>query len=133
MTMKRNSKRIQRFTLIGACLLLFVCGVVLTACKPVRPDYSEWAGLYYRVDDGTPNPDHWMELYADGTWTTRADHTNSGKYKVKDGEISIFIGVVEVMYGTIDDEKMTLSVWAILDWNHGVVFEKIPCGCVCVG
>jgi len=114
---------------VAAMLLCYCLGFV--GCKPEPPDTSAVAGTYYQHEgntlEGAQITGKWIKLQADGVWTTVEDTRNSGSgtFMLKENnQISLYYGNVEVMYGTIDNGKLTLQVWNVVNWIEAVFYKE---------
>jgi len=89
------------------------------------------AGTYHQQGEDGLILHKFIELRADGTWTTSNDaklsgSNQAGTFTLKDNntKISVYSGNMEVIYGTIADDTLTLNIWHVLWWEEEVVFVK---------
>ena len=124
--MKKLQKIVVLVIVVGCFCLM------LTACRPPRTrDTSMVAGTYHQQGEDGLILHKFIELRADGTWTTSNDaklsgSNQAGTFTLKDNntKISVYSGNMEVIYGTIADDTLTLNIWHVLWWEEEVVFVK---------
>ena len=119
-------KKIQGFVIVG---LLLCFGFAFAACSaPQTPDTSAVAGKYYQhegnVINGAPITNKWIRLYGNGTWSTVEDSRGgaSHTFTISGTEISLYVGSMEMMYGTLIDGKLTLQIWNVVNWVESIFF-----------
>lgn len=118
----------------NACLMaaLCCCCFVMIACnktkEPQTLDTSAVAGTYYKLDEeDNPVASNWIKLNNNGTWAS-SEPNSEDEHTFKLGEsgveISMYVGDMKVMYGTISGSMMTLQVYVIVAWEDAM-FTKI--------
>lgn len=99
----------KKFALVIAMILLAILVVSLTACSGGGGTNSIY-GKYYEYENGTKNPDSYVELKRGNKWT---DGTDSGEFTTDGSSITLLSDGEEFLTGTIENGVLSLELWGM--------------------